>query len=117
LAKILIMLVRVLGLAAIVVGSLLWTTNNNPPYLGPHIGIGFCVTTVVFVMAVLAMTKGAIVPGVVGLLLAVLLPVAGFMQLPLHYHAMGGIQLVHVVIGLSMVGIAERLYSALRRPA
>lgn len=107
------MLVRVLGLAAIVIGTLLWVTNHEP-YLGPHIGVGFCVSSVVFVMAVIAMGKGAVVPGVVGLLLALLLPLVGFMQLPLHYHSMGGIQAVHIAVGLSVIGVAERLYAAIR---
>jgi hypothetical protein len=112
--KTLIMLVRVLGLAAIVVGSLLWITDH-PPYLGPHIGLGFAVSAVVFVMAVLAMTKGAVVPGVLGVLLALLLPIAGFMQLPLKYHALGALQVVHIAVALSVIGVAERLYSAIRR--
>jgi hypothetical protein len=114
LAKVFIMLVRVLGLAAIILGSLLWVTGHES-YLGPHIGVGFCVAAVVFVMAVIAMIKRAVVVGVAGLLLAILLPLAGFMQLPLRYHATGAIQVVHVCVALSVIGVAERLYSSIRR--
>ena len=116
-AKILIMLVRVLALAAIIVGSLLWTTGTtgHHPYLGPHIGLGFCVAAVVFVMAVIAMIKRAVVLGVVGLLLAILLPLIGFMQLPLVFHSLGAMQVAHIALGLSAIGVAERLYSAIRR--
>ncbi len=113
-AKTLIMLVRVLGLAAIVVGIFLWVTNQRP-YLGPHIGLGFCVAAAVFVMAVFAMIKGDVVAGVAGLLLAILLPLVGFMQLPLVFHAMGAVQAAHIALGLLAIGLAERLYSAIRR--
>jgi hypothetical protein len=114
LAKTLIMLVRVLGVAAIVVGILLWVTNKRP-YLGPHIGLGFCVAAAVFVMAVFAMIKGDVVAGVAGLLLAILLPLIGFMQLPLVFHAMGAVQVAHIALGLAAIGLAERLYTTIRR--
>ena len=115
-AKTLIMLVRVLGLAAIVLGSLLWVTGRES-YLAPHIGIGFFVAAVVFVMAVIAMVKRAVVVGVIGLLLAILLPLAGLMQLPLpgRLHTLGAIQVVHIAVALSVIGAAERLYAAVHR--
>jgi hypothetical protein len=114
LAKALIMAVRVLGLAAIVLGILLWITGHQP-YLGPHIGAGFCVASVVFVMGVIALTRKAVALGVAGILLALLLPMVGFMQLPLVFHSLGAIQVAHIAIALSIVGVAERLYSAIQR--
>jgi len=114
LAKSLIMLVRVLGLAAIVLGSLSWLTGQKH-YLGPHIGIGFCVGLVVLVMAVLAMAKGNVVLGVVGLLLAVILPFSGLMQIPVVFHSMGAAQGIHIALALTIIGVAERLYSRIRR--
>jgi hypothetical protein len=116
-AKTLILLVRILGLAAIVLGCLLWITGSpyRLTYLGPHIGTGFCVAAVVFVMAVLGLIRGALTPGCIGLVLALLLPVAGFMQLPLRFHSLGVIQVVHIAIALSIIGVAERLYAAIRQ--
>ena len=108
------MLVRVLGLAAIVLGGLLWLTGHQP-YLGPHIGIGFCIAMLVFVMSVIAATKKAVVLGLVGILLAVLLPLIGFMQLPLVFHSMGAIQAAHIFVALSVIGIAERLHSVIQQ--
>ena len=113
-AKSLIMLVRVLGLAAIVVGSLSWITGQRL-YLGPHIGLGFCVAVAVLVMAVVAMAKGDVVLGVIGLLLAILLPLIGFMQLPVVFHSMGAIQGIHIALAFTAIGVAERLYSVIRR--
>ena len=108
------MLVRVLGLGAIVVGSLSWLTGKHV-YLGPHIGLGFCVAVAVFVMAVIAMAKGDVVVGVIGLLLAILLPLIGFMQLPVVFHSMGAIQGIHIALAFTAIGVAERLYSSIRR--
>jgi hypothetical protein len=112
LAKALIMLVRVLGLAAIVLGALLW--SGRPQLLGPHIGGGFLVALVVLVLAVIALTKKAFVPGILGIVLACLLPVVGFMQLPLTFHTLGAVQVVHIFLALMAIGTAERLYSAIR---
>ena len=112
-AKALIMVVRVLGLAGIVLGALLWSGREQ--YLNPHIGAGFLVAAVVFVLAVIALTKQAVVPGILGVVLAVLLPVIGLKQLPLTFHTMGAIQAAHIFFALSTIGVAERLYDAIRR--
>jgi len=37
------------------------------------------------------------------------------MQLPLVFHAMGAVQAAHIALGLLAIGLAERLYSAIRR--
>ncbi len=107
------MLVRVLGLAAIVLGALLWTGRQQ--FLASHIGSGFCVSMVVFVLAVIAVTKKAVVPGILGVIFAFLLPVIGFMQLPLTYHTLRAIQVAHIFVALAIIGVAERLYSAIQR--
>ncbi len=112
-AKVLIMLVRVLGLAGIVLGALLWSGHQH--LLKPHIGIGFAVVTVVFVLAVIAMLKKSVVPGILGVVFAVLLPVIGFMQLPITFHTMGAIQAAHIFVALAIIGVSERLYAAIQR--
>lgn len=113
-AKALIMLVRIVGLAAVVLGALLWWTDHRQ-YLGPHIGSGFLVAIIVFVMAVIALTKKAIGPGILGVILACLLPVLGFMQFPLAFHTLHMIQVLHFVFALATIGVAESLYAAIRK--
>lgn len=113
LAKILIMFVRILGLAALILGGLLWF-SGQPSYLKAHIGVGFSVVLVVFVLSLLALLKKAIVPGILGVVLAFLLPVVGFMQLPLRYRELGIIHVIHVMLALGILGVAERLYSAIQ---
>jgi hypothetical protein len=43
-----------------------------------------------------------------------LLPAVGFMQLPLTFHNLRMIQVIHLMVALSIIGLAERLYSAVR---
>jgi len=112
LSKALIMLVRVLGLASIILGALLWAEHQQ--LLGAHIGIGFLVAIAIFVLSVIALTKKAVLPGILGVVFAVLLPLIGFMQLPLTFHTMRAIQVVHIMVALSIIGLGERLYSAIR---
>jgi hypothetical protein len=111
--KALIMIVRLTGLIAIILGVTLWNSGNDA-YLGLHIGVGFLVVTLLMVMAVLAIMKKAVVPGVVVLVLAILLPVIGFMQLPLFTRSLHGVQLAHFAIAIAVLGLGERLYAAIR---
>jgi len=106
------MLVRIGGLAAIVLGALLWA--GHTPLLASHIGTGFAVAMVVFILSVMALLKKAVLPGILGVVCAVLLPVFGFLQLPLTFHALGVIQVIHIMIALMTIGLAERLYSAIQ---
>lgn len=112
-AKALIMLVRVLGLAAIILGAAVWTGRQQ--YLGPHIGTGFFVASVIFVLAVIALTKKVVIPGILGVIFAVLLPVVGLKQFPLTFHTFGAIQIAHIILALAAIGVAESLHAAIRR--
>ena len=110
--KALIMLVRVLGLASIVLGALVWAEHMQ--LLAAHIGIGFLVSIAVFILSVVALTKKVVVPGSLGIIFSLLLPVIGFMQLPVTFHSLRLIQVLHIMLALCIIGVAERLYSAIR---
>jgi hypothetical protein len=110
--KALIMLVRVIGLISIVLGAMLWAGHETLE--GAHIGLGMLIALLVFVLSVMALVKKAVVPGAIGVVLSLLLPVIGFMQLPLTFHTLRMIQVVHLMVALSIIGLAERLYSAVR---
>jgi hypothetical protein len=110
--KALIMLVRVVGLISILLGALVWA--DRAQLLAAHIAAGFLVSMAVFALAVAALLRKAVVPGVLGVVLAVLLPVIGFLQLPLTVHSLRLIQVLHIMVALSIIGVAERLYSATR---
>jgi hypothetical protein len=106
------MLVRVVGLISIILGALVWAERSQ--LLAAHIAAGFLISMAVFVLAIAALLKKAVVPGILGVVIAVLLPVIGFLQLPLTFHSMRLIQVLHIMVALSIIGVAERLYSATR---
>ncbi len=114
LAKILIMLMRALSLIAVVIGILIWTATT-PQLLPSHIAIGFGITTILAVLAVLALMKRELAPGILGLIAAVLLPVIGLRQFPLAFRHLGPIQVSHIIIVFAALGIAESTAAAVRR--
>jgi len=115
-AKILAMIVRVLFIVEIVLGVLL--TMARLQFLNAHIGLGFVVALCVALLAVMACTKRMYGIGIVGLFFAILLPVTGLKQFPLKFGSgMGLIQIVHVVVALAAVGMAEALHARIRKAA
>lgn len=117
LAKVLIMLVRLAALVAIVLGILL-LSGTNTEYLRVHIGIGFFLTGLVVLLAILALTKGAVGPAIVGIVFAFLLPYVGLKQFPLRFGVhLGWIQISHVIVALLTLGLAEMLHGRIRKAA
>lgn len=114
LAKILIMLIRALSLAAIIFGVMIWL-GTFPQLLPSHIGIGFLIALTLGVLSVLALAKRVFGLGVLGLIAAVLLPVVGLRQFPLAFRHLGPIQVAHVIVVFAALGIAESTYQAIRR--
>jgi hypothetical protein len=115
LAKVLLMLVRVGAILAIILGILV-LTGTNAQYLGVHMWLGFFLTGLVVILAVMALTKGAVGPGLVGIVFACLLPYVGVKQIPLRFgFHLGWVQIVHVIIALITVGTAEMLHGAIKK--
>ena len=109
------MLVRVGAILAVVLGILV-LTGTNAQYLGVHMWLGFFLTGLVVILAIMALTKGAVGPGLVGIVFAVLLPYVGLKQIPLRFgFHLGWVQIVHVIIALIAVGMAEMLYGAIKK--
>jgi hypothetical protein len=115
-SKILIMLVRALALVSIVLGVLIWT-GRMPNLLGSHMALGFTITLLIAILAVLALAKRAFPLGVLGIIVAVALPWIGLRQFPLSFMHLGAIQLAHILVVIAALGIAERLSSAIRKAA
>ncbi len=114
-AKVLIMLVRLVAIFAIVLGVLL-LSGINTEFLRLHIGVGFFLTGLVVLLAVLALTRGAVGPAIGGIIVAFLLPYVGLKQFPLRFGMhLGWIQMSHVVVALVTLGIAEMLHGKIRK--
>ena len=113
-AKILAMTVRLLFVVELVLGVLLATARLQ--FLQVHIGLGFLVAICVASLAIMACAKRMLGIGVASLFFAILLPVTGFKQFPLRFgSSIGLIQIVHVVVALAAVGLAEALHSRIRK--
>ena len=110
------MIVRVLFVVELVLGVLL--AGVRLQYLPAHIGLGFLVAICVALLAIMACVKRMFGIGIVGLFFAILLPITGFKQFPLKFGSqIGLIQIVHVVVALAAVGLAEALHARLRKAA
>ena len=117
-AKVLIMIVRGVALVAIVLGVLL-AAGKAQSATGAHIGLGFIVALVVLMLAILAMIGKKFVPGILGVIFAVQLPVTGLRQLTtMSTH--GGIdaaQVAHIVVVVVTLGVAEMMHAAIKKAA
>jgi hypothetical protein len=115
-AKILVMIVRVFFIVEIVLGILL--TSVHLQYLPMHMGFGFLVAICVAILAIIACVKRDFGIGVISLIFAILLPITGIKQFPLKFGSqIGLIQIVHVVVALAAVGLAEALHARIRKAA
>jgi hypothetical protein len=115
-AKILAMIVRVFFIVELVLGVLL--AGARLQYLPMHMGFGFLVAICVALLAIMACVKRMFGIGVIGLFFAILLPITGFKQFPLKFGTqIGLIQIVHVVVALAAVGLAEALHARIRKTA
>jgi hypothetical protein len=102
-------LIRVSGLAQLVLGLLLWSGSMS--LLAMHISSGFLFVLLLLIQAGIAAWAGVnwrLVVG--GALLALFTPVFGMTQagiLPGDLHWI--VQVAHLLVGLAVMGIAERL--------
>lgn len=113
-AKILIMLVRLIALVSIVFGVMIWAASGMQ-FLGVHIGLGFAITLLVVLLAVMGLMRGAIGLGIGALVVAGLLPYVGFKQFPLVFKSFGAMQVAHVVVVLAALGMAEALHARIAK--
>ena len=119
LAKVLIMLVRLIWLVELGLG--IWIASiKGLPYLKLHVALGFGVALLLLLLAMIAAVHKLVVPVVLGCAFAVLLPYVALQQ----YHPalrfaphLGPIQYAHVAVALAAIGVAEFTHSAIRKHA
>jgi len=117
LAKVLIMLVRLIALVEIGLG--IWIVSiSGLPYLKAHIVLGFCMALLLFLLALIGFNRHQVIVGVLGLIFAALLPATGLKQFPLKFGSnLGATQYAHAVIALLSIGVAEAMYGKIKRSA
>src|SRR6185437_8243352 len=109
-ATVLQLLVRIIGPILIVLGVLFWTSNATN-LIPIHMLLGITLVLLLWALAILAAVAG-VHPGVVALALVwgLIVPILGLTQfqlLPGSLHWI--VQVVHLLVGLGAIGLAETL--------
>jgi uncharacterized membrane protein len=110
------MLIRLLGLVMVVLGLLFWT-GNALNFIGLHMLLGMVLVLLLWALSILAARSrvglGLVALGVAWGVIVVALGMTQTRLLPGDFHWV--IKLLHLLVGIGAVGIAERLAgSALR---
>ncbi len=108
---------RLDGLIALILGALLWTGSAGQ--LKAHIATGFIMTLTLLLLGLLGFfSRLKPVMPLVAIFWAVLLPYVGFLQLRLFPGASHiVIQVVHLLIGVCAIGVAEAIGAQITRTA
>ena len=103
-------IVRLVFIVSLVLGVMLWT-GNGAAYLRLHMWLGFIITFALLLLVIIGFVARIrpVLP-LIALVWAVALPVLGIAQLhivpgPNHWT----IQVLHVIIGIGAIGLAEVL--------
>jgi hypothetical protein len=110
------MAIRVLGLVMIVLGLLFWT-GNALNLIGLHMLIGIVVVLLLWALAIIAarngVSLGLVALGIVWGLIVVVLGMTQTRLLPGDLHWI--IRVLHLLVGIGALGIAERLAGTIKR--
>lgn len=110
------MAIRVLGLVMIVLGLLFWT-GNALNLIGLHMLIGIVVVLLLWALAIIAarngVSLGLVALGIVWGLIVVALGMTQTRLLPGDLHWI--IRVLHLLVGIGALGIAERLAGTIKR--
>lgn len=116
LALVLQMIIRVLWVVNIVLG-ILFATGNLVGLVPLHEAFGLVIAICLLILSILAMSRvRAVVLGVAGIVVAILLPVVGEGQL--HVPGQGAqvvAEIVHVLVAIAAIALAEMLGMRYRR--
>jgi hypothetical protein len=110
------MAIRLIGVIMIVLGLLFWT-GNALNLIGLHMLIGITLVLLLWVLAIMAARSGVGLGLVaLGLIWGVIVVALGIMQnqlLPGDFHWV--IKVLHLLVGIAALGLAERLAGSIKR--
>jgi hypothetical protein len=115
--RIVIMVVRLAGLFALILGLAFWS-GHALTMVNAHMGFGILVVLGLWILAGLA-AKGGVGAStvIVAVLWGLVVPVLGAVQLNLPPGGgYGLVRVVHLVVGLGALALAETLAGRLKRP-
>lgn len=117
------MVIRVVGLVVLVLGLVLWS-HTNTSVQHAHVALGILLVLALWTLAALAAKSGVSVPLVaVAVAWGLIAPIVGLAQLHLSGGPSAAFKVVHLLIGLGVIGLGEALGARLkgspaaRRPA
>jgi uncharacterized membrane protein len=110
------LLVRAIGLIMIVLGILFWT-GNALTLIGLHMLLGITLVLLLWALAIMSARSGAsiglVALGIVWGLIVVALGMTQARLLPGDFHWV--IKVLHLLVGIGALGIAERLAETIKR--
>jgi hypothetical protein len=110
------MMIRLLGLIMIVLGVLFWT-GNALNFIGLHMLLGIVLVLLLWALAIIAaragVSLGLVALGVAWGLIVVALGMTQSRLLPGDAHWV--IKVLHLLVGIAALGIAERLAGSIKR--
>lgn len=114
-AKAVIMLVRLIFLVELGLGIAI-ASAKGLPYLKLHIGLGFTMAFLLLMLGAVAAVQRMSLPVILSCVFAFLLPYVGLKQFPIKFGpALGAIQYTHVAIVLLAIGVAEFVFSRIKK--
>ena len=117
-SKLAVMVVRICGLLALVLGIVFWS-GNALNLVHMHMGLGVLVVIGLWALCAMSARSGASSGFAVGAAIwGLLVPFVGILQL--HIMLDGAhwvIQVIHLILGLGAMGLAEALGGRLKRQA
>ena len=113
--RIVIMLVRMIFVIELALG--IWIASiKGLPYLKLHMALGFGVSLLLLLLAIVAAIRKLVLPVILGSIFAILLPYVGIKQFPIRFApALGPIQYAHVAVALAAIGAAEFIHARTAR--
>jgi hypothetical protein len=110
------MVIRLIGVIMIVLGLLFWT-GNALNLIGLHMLIGITLVLLLWVLAIMAARSGVglglVALGLVWGLIVVALGITQNRLLPGDFHWV--IKVLHLLVGIAALGLAERLAGSIKR--
>jgi hypothetical protein len=108
------MLVRITGVLLLILGLLIWA-ENMVNLIGIHMLLGVIFVLSLWVFAVAAVRAGAAVGAAAGVAVLGLLVIAIGMTQDTVFQAQLAIKIVHLLVGMAAIGVAEAVGGRIRR--
>jgi hypothetical protein len=110
------MAIRLVGAIMLVLGIVLWTGKGGTPLTHFHEALGVLLVLALWALAGLAAQAGVPIGPVAGAVAwGLAAPILGFAQLSIDHGNSVPIQILHLILGLGIIGLGEMLGARMKR--